>query len=183
MQIKTIKVGYLRTNCYILSDEQTHDAVVIDPGDEADLILPELAGLKVHYIIITHGHYDHVGAIADVKRLTKAKTVWHEDNFLGQADWVLHDGDEIKFGRVTLKVLHTPGHSPGGICLYTKGHLFSGDTLFYTTYGRVDLQGSSPRQMSESLQRLAALPDETIVYPGHEEFTSIGQEKEFGTIG
>lgn len=183
MKIKTIKVGALQTNCYVLIDEQTNDAVVIDPGDEASSILPQLQGLKVHYIIITHGHYDHVGEIEAVKKLTKAKTLWHQDNFLGPADRIVHDGDEVKFGNITLKVIHTPGHSPGGICLSTPGHLFSGDTLFHTTYGRVDLQGSNPRQMSESLKKLATLPDETMVYPGHAETTTIAKEKEYGTLG
>ncbi|MFH1826328.1 MAG: MBL fold metallo-hydrolase [bacterium] len=184
MKIKIVKVGSLQTNCYIVSDESTNEAIVIDPGDEAAKILPNLKGLKVRYIIITHAHPDHFGALDAVKHATKAKLLMHPaDEWFFKPDQELSEGDEIKFGHIDLHVIHTPGHSPGGICLYTDGHLFSGDTLFSTTYGRIDLPGGSPHQMRESLKRLAGLPDETIVYPGHDETTTIGLEKERGTLG
>lgn len=184
MIIKTIKVGSLQTNCYVIVDEKTGEAVVIDPGDEAAKILPALEGLKVRHIIVTHGHPDHFGAIDEVKKATGAPLLMHGgDEWFLVPDLVLKEGDEIKFGELSLKVLHTPGHSPGGICLYREGHLFSGDTLFAEAHGRVDIPGASAAAMRESLQRLSRLPDDTIVYPGHDETTTIRQEKERGTLG
>jgi len=173
----------LQTNCYIVVDEKSTEAIIIDPGDEAAKILPNLAGLSIRYIVITHGHPDHFGALDEIKKQTRVPVLIHpDDNWFIEGDNNLKDGDEIKFGSLTLKVIHTPGHSQGSLCLYLPGHLFSGDTLFSTTHGRVDLPGSSPRAMRQSLKTLAALPDDTIVYPGHDETTTIGQEKERGTL-
>jgi len=161
----------LQTNCYVLVDDQTQEAVVIDPGDEAEKILPELNGLKIKMILLTHGHYDHVGALKEVLQATSAPLRKEED--------------EISFGSETLAVIKTPGHTSDGVCFYSKKHnyLFAGDTLFYQTYGRTDLPTSSPREMVLSLKRLAELPNETKVFPGHGWSTTIKQEKEFGTIG
>ncbi|MFH1541749.1 MAG: MBL fold metallo-hydrolase [bacterium] len=172
MQIKTLIVGPIQTNCYLVIDEKTKNAVVIDPGDDPKIILPELAGLFVSYIIVTHAHWDHVGAIEAIQQATKAPIL--ND---------LAEGELIKFGEITLKVIRTPGHTADGICLYTPGHLFAGDTLFWGTHGRVDLPGSDPRDMVRSLRRLAELPDETIVYPGHDRTTTIKAEKESGILG
>lgn len=184
MQIKTIKVGELQTNCYILIDEQSNQAVIIDPGDEAEKILPEIKELSIRYIIITHGHYDHIQAVGFVKNQTKAEVLMNAKAAYGlKPDLTVKDGDEISFGKIVLKVIETPGHSPGAICLYTDKHLFSGDTLFHSTYGRVDLPGSSPQAMAASLKRLATLPDETKVFPGHGWSTTIGEEKKRGTLG
>jgi glyoxylase-like metal-dependent hydrolase (beta-lactamase superfamily II) len=184
MLIKTIKVGSLRTNCYILADEQSQEAVIIDPGDEAELLWPKLAGLTLKLIIITHGHFDHVGAINVLRQKSEAKMAAHiGDPWFGKPDVELNDGDEIKFGSQLLKVIYTPGHSSGSISLYTPGHLFSGDTLFLGTCGRTDLPGSSERAMVDSLNRLAQLPDETIVHPGHGQETTIGAEKGSGLLG
>ena len=184
MLIKTIKVGSLQTNCYIVIDEPSNEAIIIDPGDEAGRILPETRGLKIRYIIITHGHPDHFGAIDEVKKKTGALLLANPaDNWFFNPDQELKEGDEVVFGGITLKVLQTPGHSKGCICLYTPGHLFSGDTLFSGTCGRTDLPGGSSAEMSSSLMRLSTLPDETKVYPGHDEFTTIKDEKERGTFG
>jgi len=156
---------------------------VIDPGDEAHKILPQLKGFKVQYIIITHGHPDHFGAMDEVKKTTQAQLLMHPaDEWFFKPDQEIKEGDEIKCGALSFKVMHTPGHSKGGICLYTPGHLFSGDTLFSTTHGRIDLPGGSMHEMVESLRRLSRLPDDTIVYPGHDETTSIGLEKERKTL-
>ncbi|MDI6731644.1 MAG: MBL fold metallo-hydrolase [Candidatus Margulisbacteria bacterium] len=175
MQIKTIKVGELQTNCFIVIDESTKDAVVIDPGDEAGKILAELKGLKVKKLIITHGHYDHVGAVKELKKRLRADVLMHPDDaWLFQPDVFVNDGDEINFGNLALKAIHTPGHTPGGICLYLDGHLFSGDTLFAGTYGRTDLPGGSEGLMAQSLKKLAKLPPSTKVYPGHGGQTTIG---------
>jgi len=184
MQIKTIKVGELRTNCYVVIDEKTQEAVIIDPGDEAQKILAEIKGYKIDKIIITHGHFDHIGAIDEIKQSLKARVLMHpSDNWDLEPDVVLSDGDIIQFGGINLKVIHTPGHSPGGICLYTPGHLFAGDTLFSGTCGRVDLPGSSETMMINSLQKLFNLPADTKVYPGHGNATTIGSEKEKGWFG
>jgi len=183
MQTKTIKVGPIQTNCYIIIDEKSNEALIIDPGDEADEILPEIKGLKIKAIVITHGHWDHVGAIDQIKNATGALVYMHAgDNMMAKVDKNLNDGDKFKIGGTVFEVIHTPGHSEGGICLYTKGHLFSGDTLFLRWHGRVDLPGSSAQKMKQSLKRLAELPDDTKVYPGHDESTTIGQEKEGGAL-
>jgi hydroxyacylglutathione hydrolase len=184
MQIKTIKVGSLQTNCFILIDEKSKEAVVIDPGDEAERILPEISGLKVRYIILTHGHPDHFGAIDEIKKATGASLLMHPaDSWFFKPDQALNEGDEVKFGDIVLKVLHTPGHSKGCICLQTGEHLYSGDTLFAWGCGRTDLPGGSTADMRKSLKRLSGLPDNTQVYPGHDEFTTIKDEKERGTFG
>ena len=184
MQIKTIKVGNLQTNCYIVVDEKSKEAIVIDPGDEASRILLEIRGLKVCSIILTHGHPDHFGALDEVKKLTRAPLLMNSaDSWFFKPDRELKDGDEVKLGSQILKVMCTPGHSKGSICLYTKGYLFSGDTLFSTAHGRVDLPGASMADMEKSLNRLSKLPDDTVVYPGHDESTTIGTEKKRGTLG
>jgi len=184
MQIKTIKVGSLQTNCYVIVDEKSKEAVIIDPGDEAEKILPEIDGLNICYIVITHGHYDHIQAVGVVKKQTKAKILMNAKAAYGlKPDQTIKDNDEISFGSIVLKVIETPGHCPGAICLYTDKQLFSGDTLFHSTYGRVDLPGSSPQAMAASLRRLATLPDETKVFPGHGWSTTIGEEKKRGTLG
>ncbi|HKL00032.1 MAG TPA: MBL fold metallo-hydrolase, partial [Desulfotignum sp.] len=149
MIIKKLSVGPIMANCFILGCEQTKEAVVIDPGDDADRILMELAKaeLKVKYVINTHGHFDHVGANKRMKEVTGAPLAVHPDDApmlselsrsaasFGLAaenspepDMLLNEGDKVTFGSITLTVIHTPGHSRGGICLYTQGHLFAGDT-------------------------------------------------------
>lgn len=184
MLIKTIKVGSLQTNCYILSDEATREAVVIDPGDEAKLILPALQGLKVKAIVLTHGHPDHFGAVAEVKKATGAPLLMNwDDGWFLKPDGQLNEGQEIAIGKTLIKVIATPGHSLGSVCLLVDDQLFSGDTLFADTYGRTDLPGGSEKAMQKSLRKLAALPIATPVYPGHGEATTIGQEKERGTLG
>jgi glyoxylase-like metal-dependent hydrolase (beta-lactamase superfamily II) len=186
-------------NCYILGCESTKEAVVIDPGDDADRILMELskAELRVKYLINTHGHFDHVGANKQMKEVTGAQLAIHPDDepMLSQlsksalmfgmsvedsppADMLLKDGDEISFGDITLKVIHTPGHSKGGVCLYTKGHLFAGDTLFAGSIGRTDLEGGDYDTLISSIKnRLLSLDENTIVYTGHGPETTIGNEK------
>ena len=184
MKIKVIKVGSLQTNCYIVIDEASNQAIVIDPGDEAVKIIPEINGLTVSSIVITHGHPDHFGALDEIKKITGAKLLAHPaDHWFYKPERALNDGDIISCGNINLTVIATPGHSQGGICLFTPGYLFSGDTLFYHTYGRTDLPSSSEEAMLTSLAKLARLPDETIVYPGHDQATTIGAEKEFGTLG
>jgi len=186
-------------NCYILGCENTKEAVVIDPGDDGDQILVALAksALKVKYLINTHGHFDHVGANKAMKEATKASIGIHPDDapmlmelsksasMFGMSaenspppDILLNHGDQLSFGDITLEVIHTPGHSKGGICLYTKGHLFAGDTLFKSSIGRTDLPGGNYDTLIASIRtKLFTLPDDTIVYTGHGPETSIGYEK------
>jgi hydroxyacylglutathione hydrolase len=186
-------------NCFILGCETTKEAAVIDPGDDADRILMILAkeNLTVKYLVNTHGHFDHVGANKRMKEVTGAPLAIHTEDvpMLSQLsrsaasfglaaenspepDLLLHDGDTVTFGDITLKVIHTPGHSRGGICLYTKGHLFAGDTLFAGSIGRTDLPGGDYDTLIASIkEKLLALPDDTVVYTGHGPETTIANEK------
>jgi len=197
--IKKLEVGPIMANCYVLGCEETKEAVVIDPGDEADRILMALSesGLRVKYLINTHGHFDHVGANARMKEITGAELLIHKDDELmlkdlskaaatfglraensPPSDRNLADGDKVTFGKITLTIIHTPGHSRGGICLYTKGALFSGDSLFAGSIGRTDLPGGDYDTLISSIkEKLLGLDEKTIVYPGHGPETSILQEK------
>jgi len=197
--IDKLEVGPIMANCFILGCENTKEAVVVDPGDDADRILMALAKaeLKVKYLVNTHGHFDHVGANKRMKEVTGAPIAIHpgDEPMLTElsrsasmfglsaensppADLLLNDGDEIAFGKITLKVIHTPGHSPGGICLYTPGHLFAGDTLFAGSIGRTDLPGGDYDTLISSIKtKLLDLPEETVVYTGHGPETSIANEK------
>jgi glyoxylase-like metal-dependent hydrolase (beta-lactamase superfamily II) len=192
MLIKTFAVGMLQTNCYVVSDEQTKEAAIIDPGidyqQEATQInnYIEKNGLAVKFIINTHGHDDHIKGDDLFKKRYNVPLCYHSfeartiegisavkkpDNAL------LEEDDTLIFGAQTLKVLHTPGHSRGGICLVGEKVVFTGDTLFAGSIGRMDFEGGSPKEMRASLEKLKRLPDELLVYPGHGEASSIGQEK------
>ncbi len=181
MKIKTVVVGQLENNCFIASDEKTKEAIIIDPGEEADKILAAVKGLKVKAIVLTHGHYDHV---TEAPKIGAPIWIHEKDEAMmsysnhARADRLLKDGDELLVGSCKLLVIHTPGHSAGGICLYDgKETLFSGDTLFQGTHGRTDLPTSSPKEMVESLKRLLELPENVVVYPGHGPITTIKEEK------
>ena len=199
MIIKKLEVGPIMANCFILGCEDTREAVVIDPGDDPDRILMTLAKekLTVKYLIDTHGHFDHVGANRRMKEVTGAELAIHPDDvpMLAQLarsaasfglsaenspepDLLLNEGDSVSFGNISLKVIHTPGHSRGGICLYTPGHLFAGDTLFAGSIGRTDLPGGDYDTLIASIkQKLLNLPDDTRVYTGHGPETTIANEK------
>ncbi|MFA4844316.1 MAG: MBL fold metallo-hydrolase [Candidatus Margulisiibacteriota bacterium] len=188
MKITTLKVGSIRTNCYIVEDEATKKALVIDAGAEPERILGLLQknGLKLELIIATHGHFDHLEGVRRLKEKTGARFLMHQADLFGlkttdapQPDGFLADSNTFEVGGLRFEVLHTPGHSPGGISLYNEKEqvLFSGDTLFQGTYGRVDLPFSDEGKMINSLQRLLKLPPETVVYPGHGNATTIGAER------
>jgi hydroxyacylglutathione hydrolase len=198
MILKLLVVGPLASNCYIVGDEATKEGAIIDPADEAENILSSVAelGLSVKSIILTHGHPDHIAALKEVKEATGAEIMVHEDDaaypeqgalalFFGfncptppPPDRLLKDGDDIDIGSLHFTVIHTPGHTPGGICLLGHGVLFSGDTLFNSGIGRYDLPGGDYARLMNSLQaKLMALPDETIVHPGHGPRTTIGAER------
>ena len=186
-------------NCFVLGCDATLEAAVIDPGDEPDRILLALAesNLTVKLIINTHGHFDHVGANRKLNEVTGAPILIHplDAPMLNQladsaAAWgmtadnspppdrELQDGDQVSFGKINLKVLHTPGHTPGGISLYTDQEVFVGDTLFAGSIGRTDFPGGSFETLKESIQqKLFALSEDLKVYPGHNQPTTIGVEK------
>ncbi|MFH1390550.1 MAG: MBL fold metallo-hydrolase [Candidatus Margulisiibacteriota bacterium] len=194
MNFEVLKVGPIATNCYIAWDEPTKEAMVIDPGGQVHQIMRVVKenGLTVKMIINTHGHFDHVSRNGTLKKETGAKLLRHDlDSPMAEltdptpADEPLRDGELIILGQTTqLTVIHTPGHSPGGVCLYDEKEkvLFSGDTLFQGTYGRVDLPNSSESAMANSLEKLFKLPPETAVYPGHGQPTTIGEAKEEITL-
>lgn len=186
MRIKTIKVGELMTNCYIVSDEISKEGVIIDPGFEMDEIINEIGDIKIKAIILTHGHYDHVTDAFALSETINAPVMIHKDDEAmmaystqKRADRILDSGDKLEIGHWKLEIIPTPGHSKGSICIYNEkaGVLFSGDTLFWKDHGRTDLPGSSQNEMENSLKKLFALPPHTKVYPGHGKPTTIGDEK------
>lgn len=188
MKLTSLTVGSIGTNCYIVYDEATKAAVVIDPSDDAALVLAriEALGLEPRAILLTHGHFDHGG---DVESLLQRQNV---PVYLHPADrrlpsWLTHglradrelaDGQVLDFDGLRFRVLHTPGHTPGGVCLLCGDMLFAGDTLFAGSCGRTDLPGGDWEQMRASLRRLAALEGDYKVFPGHGEATTLAVERE-----
>lgn len=202
MILEVLPVGALQCNCVILGDEKTKTAIVVDPGDEIERILAMLDkhGLSVRAIVATHAHIDHVGGLADLKALTGAKSMLHEadvplyENLEAQAQWLgvapprmtkidamLNEAAGVAFGASKLEIHHTPGHSPGSVSFVFPDVvplLLSGDTLFSGSIGRTDLWGGSYDTIIASIRaKLLALPDETVVIPGHGPKTTIGVER------
>jgi hydroxyacylglutathione hydrolase len=192
-------VGPLQVNCFIIADDKTKEAVVIDPGDDAGDILKVIRdkGLKVKYIVNTHSHFDHVGANKAVKEATGAEILMHEADAAlladasdqaivfgvrvdnpPQPDRFVKHGDVIAAGEVSLKVLHTPGHSSGGISLLEQGMVFTGDALFAGSIGRTDFPGGDLMILLRSIKtNLLTLPDDTKVFSGHGPASTIGEER------
>jgi hydroxyacylglutathione hydrolase len=172
MIILQIPVGAMDNFSYIVGCEKTRKALVIDPGFEAERIVREAkdSHLKIELILNTHGHGDHTAGNAKLKELTGAKIIIHaldaSNSF--QPDIRLDKDTTLNIGDITFKVIHTPGHTPGGICLYAEGNLFTGDTLFVGDSGRTDLAGGHRPTLGASIRRLMQLPDDTIVWPGHD---------------
>ena len=193
MLIKTLPVGQLETNCYIVTDEATLDCAVIDPGDESNSILDYLEDnhLRCRAILLTHGHYDHVGAVGGVMEETGA-TVWmheeddarvrHNPHFpftLPVGGHYYKDGDTVEVASLRFEVMGTPGHTPGGVTLRCGEALFTGDTLFKGSCGRADLPGGDMEEELRSLKKICALPGEYEVYPGHMDPTTLERERMF----
>jgi hydroxyacylglutathione hydrolase len=187
MEVKGFKVGCLATNCYVVNDEKSKDAAIIDPGfeneNEALPILDYIQNnnLKLQYIINTHGHPDHISGNMIMKKATGATILIHE-NHKGRAnaDQKLHEGDIIQIGNSKLVVLYTPGHTKSGISLLGDNMVFTGDTLFEGSIGRTDFPGGSFHEIINSIKtKLMSLPDNFKVYPGHESYSTIGKEKKY----
>lgn len=193
--VKSLTVGMFATNCYLLSCEKTKEGIVIDPGAQGKKIIEVIAslGLKIRYIINTHGHVDHIGANGKLKErlavpicLNERDLPIYKDPGYGLKlvlkrqpgpDVFIADGDKITCGNITLTVLATPGHTPGSVCLLTGKTLFAGDTLFAGSVGRTDLKGGSWRELMNSIKgKLLTLPADTEVFPGHGPKTTIGEE-------
>ncbi|MDP1809010.1 MAG: MBL fold metallo-hydrolase, partial [Actinomycetota bacterium] len=180
--IETIPVGSLQTNCYLIAAKAGGDALVIDPGGDAEKILSAAAkhDLKIVTIINTHGHWDHIGANPALVKATGAKVFVHAgEEFSTRPDGVLTDGETIEVGGLEIKVIHTPGHTPGSSSFLVAGDLFSGDLIFYESVGRTDLPGSDEGKLHESIDsKVLTLPDKTNIFPGHGPKTSVGWERE-----
>ena len=200
MEIKTLNVGWNGTNCYIIYDIGSGEASVIDPGGEAERIIAFLneKKLKVKNIFLTHGHFDDILGVQQLKEATGARLVVHEADAVclrdthaalynslmpepfrvAKPDILLKGGERTLVNGVEMLFVHTPGHSPGSMCLFMSNVLFSGDTLFADTIGRSDFPTSDPAALAESLRHLYALNRDFVVYPGHGEPTSLFYEKE-----
>lgn len=200
MTSETVVVGALETNCYLLFCDETRECAVIDPGAEPEKILSSLSALHLTPVVLlnTHGHVDHIGANADIKEKYDVPLAIHAADLrileagplmeLGlllaarpspAPDRLIENGDIIKVGRGSLRVIHTPGHSPGSVSFLGEGILFSGDTLFCGGVGRTDLPGGSMKVLESSIrERIFSLPENTLVLPGHGPMTTVAEERE-----
>lgn len=202
MRITNLPSGALQANTYLVVDENTNEGFIVDPGGYNKVLTKEVQenNIKIKYIILTHGHSDHICGVNEHKAdFPDAKVVAYKDEeamledpnlnqspgfgmpYSTKADILVNDGDELKVGDATLKFIHTPGHTTGGMCIYVEAGkaLFSGDTLFCQSIGRTDFPGGSYREIMDSIRKkLFLLPDDTNVFPGHMGPTSIGFEKE-----
>jgi glyoxylase-like metal-dependent hydrolase (beta-lactamase superfamily II) len=194
-----LPVGSFQANCFVISCSETGEGAVVDPGDEDELILDivRTEQVRVKFILLTHAHIDHVGALGPVKKATGAEILMHrEDTFLlegvgaqalsfglhvdgyTKVDRYVEDGDEFSFGNLTARVIHTPGHSPGGVCYHIGKSLFVGDTLFAGSIGRTDLPGGSFETLIRSImEKLLPLGDDIEVFSGHGPSTTLGEER------
>ena len=188
LTMKTMPLGAYQTNCYMVWGESSDTCVVIDPGYEAETVLVEAKrfGKSIEAILLTHGHFDHVGAVREIAAETDCKVYLCEEDLsmppqltagaLYYTD-LYGEGDTLTLAGLTLKVLHTPGHTPGSVCLQCEDTIFSGDTLFWGSCGRTDLPGGSWATIQKSLKRLAALDGDFKVYPGHGDDTRLDFER------
>ncbi|HZD60067.1 MAG TPA: MBL fold metallo-hydrolase [Anaerolineae bacterium] len=200
MFLETVVVGDLDTNCYIIASEYANEAIVIDPAGNAGVILDTIAAksLDVKYILLTHGHWDHFGVAGILAEKTGAKIGIHKDDLemLGnpmlsmgfmagedenetiKADFELTDGQVLKIGDMDVKIIHTPGHTRGGVTIQIGDSLFTGDLIFYRSIGRTDLAGGSYESLLKSVrEKIFTYPDQVKIYPGHGPSTSVGEER------
>lgn len=192
MIFEQIEVGNMQNFSYIIADEESKEAAIVDAGWDIDKLVSIAAKekLKITKIILTHSHYDHAQKADELASKTNAMIYFHEDNYHEIKKLIenpnvkivkLKNNDEIKIGKIKIKVIHTPGHTPGAICLLVKNKLITGDTLFVNAIGRTDLEGGDAIKLFESLQKLKKLNDNIEIYPGHDygekQFSTIGNEK------
>lgn len=198
MVVRSLVVGPLEENCFIIADEESKKAMVIDPGDEPGRIMEIIRndGLSVDYIVCTHAHFDHIGVVGEIQQGTGAKIVVHKSELelyhsakdqaafwgydvepLPEPDMFVAEGDVIRLGSLAFKVIHTPGHSPGGICLFGEGLVITGDTLFAGSVGRTDFYGGDIVKLKRSFERLMSLSAATEVLSGHGPASTIGKEQ------
>lgn len=197
MEIKVLQVAPIGTNCYIVSEND--EAFIVDPGGDSADIIEQVQGKKVKYIFLTHTHYDHIGALNDLKKtfpgallaVHSSEKEWLYDPkknlsigfyidfaYSGKVDLELKDGDELEFAGHMIKVIHTPGHTPGCVCYHIEDDLFSGDTLFKSSVGRTDLPGGDGISLVKNIkEKLYVLPGKTVIYPGHEGTSTIAWER------
>lgn len=201
MIFEKVDIGPYASNCYIVGAESSKEGMIIDPGAEANQILKRVhdLGLQIKLVVLTHGHRDHFGALKEVKEATDAEVAIHADDASAlqvrhspdaaprhafpappPPDILFKGGENIDIGNLRFLVLHTPGHSPGGICLLGEGLVFTGDTLFNFGIGRFDMPTGNGQQLMDSIHtKLMILPDDTAVYPGHGPETTIGTERQW----
>lgn len=199
MIVERLSVGVYGVNCYIIACKETKEAAVIDPGGNPELILNKLKelNLKNKYIILTHGHGDHIGAVLKLKESCNCKVLIHKDdnemilndslnlssimsmdNIQFSGDNLLNDNDEITLGKLTAKIIHTPGHTKGSMCIKIENKIFTGDTIFKGSVGRSDLYGGNHNTLIESIKSKLLIDDDNVeLYPGHGPFTSVGYER------
>jgi hydroxyacylglutathione hydrolase len=181
VDLKRLEVGSFENNCYILICPRTRESAVIDPAAEPDRILKEAENTKIKYILITHGHMDHIGGLEEVREQTGSPVGIHQMDARAlqrPPDFFLQDGQNLTFGDVALKVLHTPGHSPGGVCFLGGKILFSGDTIFPNGPGNTAIPRSNYQEILKSIHtKIFTLPEDTVIYPGHGLETTVGREK------
>lgn len=201
MIIKSFILPPIENNNYLIIDEESKEAALIDCSSMDDSVLLELKkqNATLKYILLTHGHFDHIGGLNDLPEGVKVLMHKNDQEWVNEVntylpmigmpsmevpkiDEYINDGDIIKIGNLEIKVIHTPGHTQGGVCFYANGNLFSGDTIFRESVGRCDLPGGNFDQIVESIeQKIFTLPEETIIYPGHGRTTTVAWEKEHNT--
>jgi hydroxyacylglutathione hydrolase len=195
VRVTRLVLGPVETNCWLASDGAGGPLLVIDPAGDPGLLLEAIEDSPVKALVLTHGHFDHMGAVAKLKEVTGAPLLVHrldadrvgrggDGAFFGiptegvAPDGLFEDGDDVSAGELSLKVLHTPGHTPGSVCLLGDGHLFSGDTLFAGSVGRTDLPDGDSRALVASIrEKLVPLADDVVIHPGHGDESTIGRER------
>ena len=181
--LKKLIVGPIQANCYILGCKETLQGAVIDPGDEVPRIVKEISTshLSIKYILLTHGHFDHSGGAKQLKKVTNAPVMIHQldaSELDFSSDGFLFEGQQLHVGKYLLTIFHTPGHSPGGVCIQAPGVVFTGDSLLAGSIGRTDLPGGNHQQLTAGIiKKVFPLGDEIRVYPGHGPNSTIGRER------